>query len=342
MSDAKPHDASYRRLFSHKPMIEDLLRQFAQGPWLERFDFDSLEPIPTHHVADGLEQRQEDMVWRLRYRAAEADMPSWFYVYVLVEFQSSVDRFMALRLLVYVGLLYQHLVRQKDLTEDRLLPPILPIVLYNGERLWSAPTQMADLVQSAQGLDRFRPRFEFLLLDEGRMPRRQLESLESPVAAMFEIEQSRDPDELRRVVDKLCRVLSNEDLAEVRRDFGNWLRRLIVPVRFAEFEFAEIEQLEEFRVMIEERVKEWTRQWQAEGYQRGVEEGLEAGRREGAEVGRREGLPRILKAQIELKFGVVPAARLRDLEAASFEQLETWSRRILTAETLDQLFGDGE
>ena len=314
MSDSRPHDASYRRLFAHKPMIEDLLRNFARGPWLERFDFDSLEPVPTHQVAEKLEQRQEDMIWRLRYQGPLADEEepsepaSWFYVYVLVEFQSSVDRFMALRMLVYVGLLYQHLVRQKDLTENRQLPPVLPIVLYNGGRSWSAPTQLADLIADAEGLDSFRPRFEFLLLDEGRILRERLESLDSPVAAMFEIEQSHDPGELTRVVDKLCRLLADEELAEVRRDFATWLKRLIVPARFAEFELTELEQLEEFRVMIEERVKEWTRQWEAEGYQRGIEDGLE----------------KALRAQMELKFGSLAATWSRRLESASPEQLKSW------------------
>lgn len=38
---------------------------------------------------------------------------------------------MALRMMVYMGLLAQHLEREGEL-QNGLLPPIVPIVLYNG------------------------------------------------------------------------------------------------------------------------------------------------------------------------------------------------------------------
>jgi len=43
-------------------------------------------------------------------RCAESEVQfrqRWIYVYLLIEFQASVDRFMAWRLMVYVGLLYR-------------------------------------------------------------------------------------------------------------------------------------------------------------------------------------------------------------------------------------------
>ncbi|HAB08131.1 MAG TPA: transposase, partial [Alcanivorax sp.] len=45
--------------------------------------------------------RHGDAVWRIRWGE------EWLYVYLLLEFQSSVDRFMALRIMVYTGLLHQ-------------------------------------------------------------------------------------------------------------------------------------------------------------------------------------------------------------------------------------------
>lgn len=40
---------------------------------------------------------------------------------------------MAVRIAAYVALLYQDLIEQKCLTPNGLLPPVLPVVLYNGE-----------------------------------------------------------------------------------------------------------------------------------------------------------------------------------------------------------------
>ncbi len=46
---------------------------------------------------------------------------------------------MALRVMVYVGLLYQDLVRAAAATAAGKLPPILPLVLYNGNGPWELP-----------------------------------------------------------------------------------------------------------------------------------------------------------------------------------------------------------
>ena len=60
------------------------------------------------------------------------------YLYILIEFQSSVDPWMAVRVMTYIGLLYQDLIKQKQVLKGRRLPPVLPIVLYNGDAKWTA------------------------------------------------------------------------------------------------------------------------------------------------------------------------------------------------------------
>jgi hypothetical protein len=75
---------------------------------------------------------------------------------------------MALRMMVYVGLLYQDLIRQKQLGPDGLLPPVLPIVLYNGEPRWRTPTELSALLPRLPGfLAALQPQMRYLLIDEG-------------------------------------------------------------------------------------------------------------------------------------------------------------------------------
>ena len=63
-----------------------------------------------------------------------------------LEFQSTVDRLMAARLITYNGVLYEDLHRAKEIGPDDPLPPVLPIVLYNGAEPWTAKTDLADLI----------------------------------------------------------------------------------------------------------------------------------------------------------------------------------------------------
>lgn len=94
------HDTGYKLLFSHPDMVADLLRGFMREDWVTDLDFSTLERVSASYVSDDLRGRADDIVWRLRWREG------WLYVYLLLEFQSKVDPFMALRLLVYLGLLY--------------------------------------------------------------------------------------------------------------------------------------------------------------------------------------------------------------------------------------------
>jgi len=91
----------------------------------------------------------------------------WIYVYLLLEFQSTVDPYMAVRLLSYVGLLYQDIIKTKQQLGNGKLPPVLPLVLYNGERAWNASRDIGSLIQHIPGgLEQYRPDFQYLLIDE--------------------------------------------------------------------------------------------------------------------------------------------------------------------------------
>jgi hypothetical protein len=48
---------------------------------------------------------------------------------------------MAVQILSYMGLLYQDLIRSGQLMASGQIPPVLPLVLYNGVRCWQAPEE---------------------------------------------------------------------------------------------------------------------------------------------------------------------------------------------------------
>jgi len=70
--------------------------------------YSTLEKMPGSYVTDDLRQRADDVVWRVK---ADGE---WVYLYLLIEFQSSVDAWMAVRIMTYVGLLYQDLIRRGE------------------------------------------------------------------------------------------------------------------------------------------------------------------------------------------------------------------------------------
>jgi len=54
---------------------------------------------------------------------------------------------MAVKILTYIALIYQDLLKQKDHQEaliDGRLPPVFSMVFYTGAEPWNAPTELFD------------------------------------------------------------------------------------------------------------------------------------------------------------------------------------------------------
>ena len=305
------HDATYKDLFSHPRMVEDLLRGFAAREWSGALDFSTLEKLPSEYVSDDFRRRHGDAVWRVRFREE-----TWLYLLVMLEFQSSTDPFMAVRVLVYTGLLYQDLIRRAALGEDRRLPPVLPVVLYNGRPRWTAPVEVGDLIAPAgETLAHFQPSQRYFLLDEGRwgeddLPRRNL------VSALVGLENSGSASDLSKVLEALSDWVRGPGEDELRRAFVEWIRQAVLPGRFGEAVLPVVQALEGGGAMLAERVKEWTEQWLREGR----EQGLEQGREQGLELGLERGIERgraeeraLLCRQASRKFDAETAERLSGL-----------------------------
>jgi predicted transposase/invertase (TIGR01784 family) len=315
------HDLSYRKLFSEPRLVEELIRGFLDQGWTGRLDFGSLERINASFVSDRHRNREGDMIWKLRFRDGRP-----LYVYLLVEFQSEVQKFMAVRLMAYVGLLYQDLIRQGGLTPDGKLPLVVPIVLYNGEERWWAPRQLAELIEEADPeADVFRPRLEYWLIDEGSYPLADLEARRNLAAVLFWLEKAPEPEDVQRGIARLVELLGGPDDGGLRRAFAVWLQGVrLAGQGIQEEELPAVLGLEEFRTMLEKRVEEWNQKL------------LERGREEGRQKGEAD----LLLSQLEEKFGAVDAGSRERVRSAEPERLLEWGKRFVRARRLRDVFGD--
>ncbi|HWM92163.1 MAG TPA: Rpn family recombination-promoting nuclease/putative transposase [Thermoanaerobaculia bacterium] len=319
----RPHDQSYRLLFSQPRMVEDLVRSFTGESWVEQLDFSTLERVNASYVSDRLKEREGDVVWKLRHREGSA-----LYVYLLIEFQSEVQRFMAVRLLAYVALLYQDLLARKELTPSGKLPLVLPIVLYNGEDRWWAPLELSELIQGVpEEAQPYVPRLRYRLIDEGSYSPEELEGHQNLAGALFGLEKSLRRDDLQRWLDRLTGWLRAPEDAELRQAFAAWFQGVFLDGRNPE-EIPRVSGLEEFETMLAKRVIEWSHELREEGREQGRQEGWQ------------EGEAHLLLRQLEKKFGPLDEmTRTRVLSAKAGRLLE-WGERFVSAERLADVFGD--
>jgi len=187
---------------------------------------------------------------------------------------------MAVRVFTYLDLFYQDLIRSRQLGKSRRLPAVLPIVLYNGRRRWTAPTDLDTLIEPGPAsLAAYRPQARYLLIDESAYADAELASMRNLAAALFRLENSRDPEAVRTVLVALVEWLAEPDQEELRHSFLIWLREGFLKARLPKVSFPELNNLEEIRNMLTERVVDWTQDWKQQGLQEGLQQGLHSERR---------------------------------------------------------------
>ena len=318
------HDPAYKLLFSDPRMVADLLRGFVPGEWDQWLDFATLAKVSSEFVGDRLARRLGDLLWRVRFRDAAPDALTGGAgeLLVMLEFQSSVDTAMGARLLAHIGMVHQELIRRGALRDGGRLPPVLPLVFYNGESRWSAAVEVRETIASVGGvLDGVQPRLRYRVVDAGAMGVEDAVA-ESRVWALVGLEHSATVAELVRELGAVFERFGGPEEGGFRAGLYEWARHTPL-VRGSGVELPSRRELEggEMATLLEARAREWERQWyrkgQAEGIERGIErgrvEGIERGRVEGIERGRAEERARLYHRQVVRKFGPETAHRLSEL-----------------------------
>ena len=118
-----PHqDALYHRLFSQPLLVEMIVREFIPEAMGAGLDFSRMERVNAKAHGESLDgeshRREGDVIWRLPTHGG-LDL----YLYLLLEFQSGVDWWMAVRTQVYEGLLWQQVIAERKLRRGDRLPP---------------------------------------------------------------------------------------------------------------------------------------------------------------------------------------------------------------------------
>ncbi len=269
---ASSQDSGYKLLFSHSRVVRDLITGHLDPAVAAACDLDSLEPVPGSYVTRDMRKRHSDVVWRVRCGK------EWTYLYLLFEFQSTVDRFMALRMLLYVALLWQDLIRRKELVDDRLLPPVLPIVLYNGNERWTAPVDLGQLVaKPLPVLRKHLPSLRYLFLDQNHLPVMKGEEHWRNVFSLVSALEQADDDRAHLPILDAVRLAVQAD-PELDRSFSQFYVQVMAPANLPELPTLTHPTLQRISAMMATRfinsVQRRIAEGKAEGEAKGKAEGM--------------------------------------------------------------------
>jgi len=295
------HDSGYKKLFSNKTIFRQLLQTFVHEEWVDDLDFDDCETVDKSFVSDHYKETESDIIYKIKLNDQD------IYIFILIEFQSTVNRFMAVRILNYITNFYMdYLAAHKHIDK---LPPIFPILLYNGDRRWSAPQNLADLIENNEFLGEYGLNFSYFKIAENEYSQETLITIRNIVSTLFLAEAHYDIELLKQ---ELLAIFQTEEDKQAVSLFLNWFKQLSEHQRIETKDYAQLEQVYRNVEEVNEMLITALKKEREDLYQEGHQEGRQEGRQE------------LIRRMLQNGLSIEQIAKITGLEAAVIQDIQKY------------------
>ena len=155
-----PHDMMVRAVLSDLAEATSFLQTHLPQEVSQALSWSTLKLLEGSFVDEHLRESEADVLYEVQHVSGEASV----WVYILLEHQSTPDRWMRFRLLKYCCRIWD--LSFREYPDQRELPAIVPLVFYQGERRWSYSSEFADLFAESVREWPGVPRFSHGLIDQ--------------------------------------------------------------------------------------------------------------------------------------------------------------------------------
>lgn len=220
------HDRSYKDLYSNKVVFLNLVKEMLQAPWAKDLNEENLVLVDKQYILSDYEENEADIVYKANIDGTEV------IFYTLLEFQSSVDFRMPLRLLFYINEILREYIKNLN-KEDKKnkkgfnIVAVVPIVLYNAARKWNAPRYFKDIVKNNELFAENIINFKYELFDiNHKYTKEELINNRNITSAIFLLDQKVEPleflDRLKTIALEFNKLTDRE-----KEILKHWLRNTV-------------------------------------------------------------------------------------------------------------------
>ena len=325
-----PHDALFRFTFGKPDNAAALIRSNLPDAISQRVDWRSLRLENGSYVDPASEWRHSDLVFTATIDRRPA------FIYILLEHQSSPDALMTLRMLSYLVRLWEEYLHKHP--KRKRLPAVIPLVVYHGDAPWSAPTRLLDLVDldddGKAALAPHLPDLQIILDDLTARGEQHIRKRRLPAAAMLTALSLLGVPK-RDALTALANLVDLLRQLPMDRAGQDTLAAVLCYV----FEVADPEpEPQRLQGFLARNVGPKATEVVMSAAEKLRQQGRAEGRAEGEAAGLAKGRAATLLKQLTLKFGELTATTRKRVEAASIDQLDRFAERILTANSLREVF----
>jgi len=265
------HDKGYKRLFSNKLIFQQLITTFVTEDWVKDCDFEQCQKIDKSFISEHYKETESDIIYQVKFKNKNA------YIYLLLEFQSSVLWYMALRMLNYVSNFYMDYIEAHK--SARKLPPLFPLVLYNGDDKWTAATDFRDLLEKPDLLKHYAPQLHYFKIAENEYSTESLLEISNLVSTLFLSERSND---IALIKSQLLALFKSKEDKQAISILLNWFVQLALRGKKSLNDYQELEHIyqseEEAKTMLETTLNQYGKTFFVEGKEEGIQKGIRKGK----------------------------------------------------------------
>lgn len=286
------HDRMYKLLFSFPKILKQLIQGYIDEDWKDKIDYERCERIPTNFIAEDLTKLESDILYKVPLLG---ESEKEIYLYILIEHQSTIDHSMPFRLLVYIVRVWQELCKNIPQDERKKqtfrLPPVFPIVLYNGDTAWNAAMTLKEIIDENELFGDYLPNLKYYLVDIPRYNFEQLSKLKDTLASVFMLENQAlsDANSSKKFISAIQKSLkiwiaANDDdfiigmvtwLIYKLQDKHPSLQDKVLKELLSQLDKKPAR--EELFPMIDTNIKHFFHQLEQEGIQTGMQQGIQQG-----------------------------------------------------------------
>lgn len=203
----KKHDKIFRDILQDKKEMAKFIGDFIKKEIIP----EELENYNANYITKEFKYQQVDVIYKIKGKA----------IYYLVEHQTKVDYSMAYRMLNYCMEIIRNIVKNSNINRATYnYPKIIPIVIYTGDRKWTANKSFAqnkvDEDEDFKTID-----IKYKLIDINKYNIKELLKQNSmPTNAMI-LEKCKNKEE---VITNLQKIIKN---VKAKEQFEN-LKRLVI------------------------------------------------------------------------------------------------------------------
>jgi predicted transposase/invertase (TIGR01784 family) len=257
------HDKRYKRIFSNPYFLQKLLESFVNEDFISKLDFTTLKRLDKSFISKEFRRKESDLIFSVNFKNTPV------YIFLLIEFQSTVDKLMPVRFLRYITELYETFHGK---TKSGKLPAVFPVLLYSGDPKWTAKTEIWEIIEKTVPA-KYIPVFSYYPVLENEISKESLLKIKNAVSAIFYIENS-DPEKIQTELDKIIEIIKDEK-PNVINEFSNWLNNYLGSLsgRTGKDTISlKIEDVMEVKSMFATRMKAYGKKLIEQGIEQGVEQ----------------------------------------------------------------------